>query len=72
MDPDSIKLSSIGKMFEYEKQVREIDECRDTNELKQMLKTYIKLYLKQQEAILTVPIPESVVTNVAVAAAPTP
>jgi hypothetical protein len=51
MDPDSIELSSIGKMFEYEKQVREIDECGDINELKQMLKTSIKLYLKQQEVI---------------------
>jgi hypothetical protein len=54
MDPDSIELSSIGKMFEYEKQVREIDECEDINELKQLLKTSIKLYLKQQEVISTI------------------
>ena len=36
-----------------EKQAREIDECRDIDELKQMLKTSIKLYLKQQEVIST-------------------
>ena len=52
MDPDSIELSSFSKLFEYEKQAREIDECRDIDELKQMLKTSIKLYLKQQEIVL--------------------
>jgi hypothetical protein len=53
MDPDKVELSSIGKMFEYEKQSREIDECNDIEELKMMLKTSIKLYLKQQEVVST-------------------
>ena len=51
MDPDKIELTSIGKMFEYEKQAREIDECSDIDELKRMLKTSIKLYFKQQEVV---------------------
>ena len=53
MDPDKVELSSIGKMFEYEKQCREIDECSDIEKLKMMLKTSIKLYLKQQEVVST-------------------
>ncbi len=53
MDPDKVELSSIGKMFEYEKQSREIDDCNDIEELKMMLKTSIKLYLKQQEVVST-------------------
>ena len=51
MDPDKIELTSIGKMFEYEKQAREIDECSDIDELRRMLKTSIKLYFKQQEVV---------------------
>ena len=58
MDPDKVELSSIGKMFEYEKQSREIDECNDIEELKTMLKTSIKLYLKQQEVVSTLGIRE--------------
>jgi hypothetical protein len=58
MDPDKVELSSIGKMFEYEKQSREIDECNDIEELKMMLKTSIKLYLKQQEVVSTLGIRE--------------
>lgn len=53
MDPDKVELSSMAKMFEYEKQSREIDECNDIEELKMMLKTSIKLYLKQQEVVST-------------------
>lgn len=51
MDPDKIELSNIDKMFEYEKQSRLVDECNDIEELKLMLKTSIKLYIKQQEVM---------------------
>ena len=51
MDPNQIQLDSIDKMFEYERQVREIDSCEDIEVLRQMLKTSIKLYMKQQETI---------------------
>jgi len=50
MDPNNITLESIDKLFEYEKQVRLIDEL-DFNELKNFAKSYCKLYLKQQEVI---------------------
>jgi hypothetical protein len=53
MDPDEITLSSIDKLFEYEKQARLIDEL-DQEELKKFAKLYCKLYLKQQEVLLTI------------------
>jgi len=52
MDPDEIKLESIDKMFEYEKHSRVIDEL-SFNELKKFSKSYCKLYLKQQEVLVT-------------------
>jgi|TARA_R100000005_G_C4966509_1_gene181124 hypothetical protein len=51
MDPESISLSSTSKLFEYEKLSREIDKSGDMEQLKTMLRCYIKLYLKQQETI---------------------
>lgn len=51
MDPNSIKLDDINKLFEYEMQSREIDECDDLEKLRKMLKISIKLYMKQQEVI---------------------
>lgn len=51
MDPNQIKLEDINKLFEYEMQSREIDDCTDIEKLKDMLKTSIKLYMKQQEVL---------------------
>lgn len=51
MDPNSIQLEDINKLFEYEMQSREIDECDDIEKLRTMLKISIKLYMKQQEVI---------------------
>ena len=56
MDPNEIELTSIAKLFEYEKQSREIDECNDVEQLKLMLKTSVKLYLKQQEIVASLKI----------------
>lgn len=50
-NPNEITLDSVSKSFEYEKQAREIDECRDIEELSNLCKMYVKLYLKQQEVI---------------------
>lgn len=51
MKPSEIGLESISKNFEYEKLSREIESCTDIKELKEMLRCYIKLYLKQQEVV---------------------
>jgi hypothetical protein len=51
MNPDEIKLESLSKIFEYEKQIRELEECNDIDEVKTLCKAYLKLYLKQQEVV---------------------
>lgn len=51
MDPDSISLTDIGKLFEYEKISRDIDSIDDIIFLRNLAKSYIKLYLKQQEVV---------------------
>lgn len=52
MDPNKIKLENLNKLFEYEKYSRLIDDCNDIEILKNISKSYIKLYLKQQETLL--------------------
>lgn len=51
MDPNKIELFNFNKLFEYEKIAREIDSCDDIDHIKNMLKAYIKLYMKQQEVL---------------------
>ena len=51
MNPDQIKLEDVNKMFEYEKLSRDIDSITDLDLLKNYAKSYIKLYLKQQEVV---------------------
>ena len=50
MNPEEIELTSIDKLFEYEKHSRLIDEL-DIIQLRQFSKLYCKLYLKQQEVL---------------------
>lgn len=51
MDPSEISLQTPSKSFEYEKISRDIDKVEDIEELRNMLKSYVKLYFKQQETI---------------------
>jgi hypothetical protein len=51
MDPSKINLSNVTKLFEYEKISREIEQCDDVDILKNIAKSYIKLYFAQQEVI---------------------
>jgi len=50
MKPEEIDLSSIDKMFEYEKHARFIDDLSE-DELRNFAKLYCKMYLHQQEVI---------------------
>jgi hypothetical protein len=52
MDPNEITLDSIDKLFEYEKHARVIDQMNN-EDLKTFAKLYFKLYLKQQEVLLS-------------------
>lgn len=51
MDPNKITLENLNKSFEYEKIARDIDSISDIDELKNLAKSYSKLYLKQQEVL---------------------
>jgi hypothetical protein len=51
MDPNSITLENINKLFEYEKLSRDIDSINDIETLRNFAKSYLKLYLSQQEVI---------------------
>jgi hypothetical protein len=51
MDPNDIVLEDLGKSFEYFKACTEIDSVEDLEDLRQIAKAYMKLYLKQQEVV---------------------
>jgi hypothetical protein len=51
MDPKSIELTNLTKIFEYEKMSRDLDECADVETLRNICKCYLKLYFKQQETL---------------------
>lgn len=51
MHPDDIVLTNTEKLFQYQVQVREIDECDDIEELRNALKGILKLFMKQQEVV---------------------
>ena len=59
MDPNEIQLESMSKSFEYERQARLIDECRDIDELQNVCKSYAKLYFKQQGVMKSIGLPSS-------------
>lgn len=51
MNPNDISLECVNKLFEYERQARNIDSIDDIEVLRNFAKSYIKLYLKQQEVL---------------------
>lgn len=51
MNPDNIELENLSKNFEYFKYSSEIDKIENVNDLRNISKSYYKLYLKQQEVI---------------------
>lgn len=51
MNPDNITLDNLSKNFEYVKFSMEIDSIDNIEDLKNICKSYMKLYLKQQEVI---------------------
>ena len=51
MDPNEIQLEDLSKSFEYMKACIEIDSIEDIDQIKNIAKAYMKLYLKQQEVL---------------------
>lgn len=54
MDPNDIKLGNLSKSFEYQKLSNEIDDVECIETLRQIAKSYAKLYLKQQEVMSSI------------------
>lgn len=57
MDPDKIELSNLSKSFAYTQLASEIDNCNDLDILKNIAKSFVKLYYKQQETMQVIGIP---------------
>lgn len=53
MNHEDVKLENISKLFEFERIAREIDSCDDVKVLQNICKSYVKLYMKQQETVST-------------------
>ena len=51
MDPDTIELKNLSKSFAYQQIATDIDNCDDREMLKNIAKSFAKLYYKQQETI---------------------
>ena len=60
MDPDSIELKNLSKMFAYQQIAKDIDNCDDRDMLKNIATSFAKLYYKQQETISIIGIPDAV------------
>jgi hypothetical protein len=57
MDPNDIELNNLSKSFAYQKLASEIDSCDDRDELRNIAKSFIKLYYKQQETMSVIGVP---------------
>jgi hypothetical protein len=57
MDPNKIELENLSKNFEYFKIASEIDSIEDIEQIKNIAKCHCKLYLKQQEVLLSLGVP---------------
>tara|TARA_R110002012_G_scaffold179245_1_gene344828 strand:- start:433 stop:615 length:183 start_codon:yes stop_codon:yes gene_type:complete len=60
MDPNDIELSNLSKSFAYQKLAAQIDNCDDRDELRNIAKSFIKLYYKQQETMAVIGIPNGI------------
>ena len=62
MDPDKIKLKNLSKSFEYVKIASDIDGCDDRDMLKDIAKSFAKLYYKQQETLSVISVDTAINT----------
>lgn len=57
MKPEDITLRTTSRQFHYETLSRQIEECNDIKELKEQLRSWIRLYMKQQETLGLIGVP---------------
>jgi len=60
MDPDQIELKNLSKSFAYQQIASDIDNCNDRDMLKNIAKSFCKLYYKQQETMSVIGIPDAI------------
>ena len=48
MNPDQIEIKNLSKNFAYTQVATEIDSCDDCEQLRNIAKSFCKLYYKQQ------------------------
>ena len=58
MDPDQIEIKNLSKSFAYTQVAAEIDSCDDCGALRNIAKSFCKLYYKQQETMQIIGIPD--------------
>lgn len=58
MDPNKIELNNLEKSFAYTQIAANIDSCSDLESLKNIAKSFAKLYYKQQETMQLIGIPK--------------
>ena len=51
MDPDDITLNALSKQFSYQKISNDLDTVDSLDLMRNIAKSYAKLYLKQQEVV---------------------
>ena len=59
MNPEEITLTNLSKSFEYAKVAKEIDDCGSVEQLKNIAKSFCKLYYKQQETMTMIGLADS-------------
>ena len=57
MDPETIELKNLSKSFAYQQIATDIDNCNDRDTLKNIAKSFCKLYYKQQETMQIIGLP---------------
>jgi|TARA_A100001011_G_scaffold59256_2_gene58785 hypothetical protein len=60
MDPDQIELNNLSKSFAYQQIASNIDNCNDRDMLKNIAKSFCKLYYKQQETMSVIGLPDAI------------
>ena len=60
MDPDQIELKNLSKSFAYQQIASDIDNCNDRDVLKNIAKSFCKLYYKQQETMSVIGLADAI------------
>tara|TARA_B100000902_G_scaffold356490_1_gene370201 strand:+ start:127 stop:309 length:183 start_codon:yes stop_codon:yes gene_type:complete len=60
MDPNDIELKNLSKSFAYQQIATDIDNCNDRDELKNIAKSFAKLYYKQQETMSVIGLSDAI------------